>query len=222
MAASPTTTETRRAVVIPAAKPLPGELVFRGDTARGLVLVVGHGNALAASALTQWVAAELRARAEVATLSFDLLNENESGRDGDTSVLRNHLPLLAQRLASATDFAVTYEATRYLPLGYYAGGMATPAALLTASSRTDVRAVVSRSGRTDLAGPALDALRAPTLLVVGEADALVLALNRSARGRLRATNELAIVPSGGEAFDDPAARADLAQRASAWFVRHLR
>lgn len=100
--------------------------------------------------------------------------------------------LLAQRLAVATDWVVMHDKLRWLPLGYAATGIASAAALVTASARREVRAVVARAGRPDLAGAALENVRIPTLLVVDEDDDALVALNRSARPRLR-TSELAIV-----------------------------
>lgn len=115
--------------------------------------------------------------------------------------------LFAQRLAVATDWVVMHDTLRWLPLGYAATGIASAAALVTASARREVRAVVARAGRPDLAGAALENVRVPTLLVVDEADDALVALNRSARPRLR-TSELAIV-----------ARHEMQSRAADW-LRH--
>jgi putative phosphoribosyl transferase len=115
--------------------------------------------------------------------------------------------LLAQRLAVATDWVVMHDKLRWLPLAYAATGIASAAALVTASARREVRAVVARAGRPDLAGAALENVRVPTLLVVDEADDALVALNRSARPRLR-TSELALV-----------AGHEMEPRAAAW-LRH--
>lgn len=103
---------------------------------------------------------------------------------------------LAQRLAVVTDWVVMQDTLRWLPLAYSASGIEAAAALVTVSARRDVRAVVARSGRPDLAGAALEDVRIPTLLVVNEADDALVALNRSARPRLR-TSELAVVDEEG-------------------------
>lgn len=99
---------------------------------------------------------------------------------------------LAQRLAVATDWVVMHETLRWLPLAYVATGVHAAAALVTASTRREVRAIVARMGRPDLAGSALENVRVPTLLVVDASDDALVALNRSARPRLR-TSELAIL-----------------------------
>jgi putative phosphoribosyl transferase len=115
--------------------------------------------------------------------------------------------MLAQRLAVVTDWVVMHDKLRWLPLAYAATGIDVAAALVTASARREVRAIVARAGRPDLAGAALENVRVPTLLVVDESDDALVALNRSARPRLR-TSELAIV-----------ARAAMPARASDW-LRH--
>lgn len=117
------------------------------------------------------------------------------------------LALLAQRLAVATDWVVMNDKLRWLPLAYSATGIEAAAALVTASARSEVRAIVARAGRPDLAGSALENVRVPTLLVVDESDDALVALNRSARPRLR-TSALAIV-----------ARAEMPARAADW-LRH--
>lgn len=118
--------------------------------------------------------------------------------------------LFAQRLAVVTDWVVMHDKLRWLPLGYSASGIEAAAALVTASARREVRAVVARAGRPDLAGGALENVRIPTLLIVDEADDALVALNRSARPRLR-TSELAIV-----------ARHEMLSRTNDWLRHALR
>lgn len=134
------------------------------------------------------LADRLAREARFASLLVDLRVPADDGQPAD-------LALLAQRLAVVTDWITMHEALRWIPFGYSATGIAAAAALVTASARREVRAVVCRSGRPDLAGAALENVRVPTLLVVDEADDALVALNRSARPRLR-TSELAVVPRG--------------------------
>ena len=116
--------------------------------------------------------------------------------------------------------ALADDDTRHLPIAYFATGSGAAAAIAAASSRSDVRGIVSSSGRPDLAGAALEAVRVPTLLIVAEEDDALLALNRSARSRLRAS-ELAVVACGSP-LDHPGAREEVARRAGAFYDRHLR
>jgi pimeloyl-ACP methyl ester carboxylesterase len=83
-----------------------------------------------------------------------------------------------------------------------------------------VRAVVSRGGRPDLAGAALERVRAPTLLVVGGRDTTVLELNERARARLPCANELVVIPGATHLFEEPGALDAVADYAARWFVRH--
>ncbi|MBA3717157.1 MAG: hydrolase, partial [Actinobacteria bacterium] len=95
------------------------------------------------------------------------------------------------------------------------------AALIAAAERPDTAVVVSRGGRPDLAGEALEHVRAPTLLVVGEQDPQVLELNEAALARLDTEKGLAIVPGATHLFEEPGALDDVARLASDWFTRHL-
>jgi putative phosphoribosyl transferase len=81
--------------------------------------------------------------------------------------------------------------------------------------------VVSRGGRPDLAGDALEAVTAPTLLIVGGADLQVLELNRQAQGRLRSETRLEIIPEATHLFEEPGALERVAELAAAWFADHL-
>jgi putative phosphoribosyl transferase len=125
----------------------------------------------------------LAERAKIASLAIDLRATTDEPLD---------VSVLAQRLAVVTDWVVMHDTLRWLPLAYCATGIEAAAALVTASARREVRAVAARAGRPDLAGAALENVRVPTLLVVDEAEDSLVALNRSARPRLR-TSELAIV-----------------------------
>src|SRR5439155_2874509 len=96
------------------------------------------------------------------------------------------------------------------------------AALVAAAERPDaVRAVVSRGGRPDLAGDALERVRCPTLLVVGERDEVVIDLNRQALEKISTPRELEIVPGATHLFPEPGALERVAGLARDWFARYL-
>ncbi|MBP2705079.1 phosphoribosyltransferase [Microbispora sp. RL4-1S] len=84
-----------------------------------------------------------------------------------------------------------------------------------------IAAVVSRGGRPDLAAPRLGEVRAPTLLIVGGRDDIVLDLNRAARERLRCENALEIVPGATHLFEEPGALETVAALACDWFADHF-
>jgi dienelactone hydrolase len=152
----------------------------------------------------------------------DLLTAEEEAVDLRTRHLRFDIGLLAERLAGITDWLATHPASRGLPVGLFGASTGGGAALVAAAVRPDaVEAVVSRGGRPDLAGEALPHVRAPTLLIVGEWDEEILALNRSAMARMRAPVALEIVPRATHLFEEPGALDVVAQLARAWFARHL-
>ena len=119
-------------------------------------------------------------------------------------------------------FATLMPRIRVLPIGYFGASTGAAAALVAAAQLKDaVHAIVSRGGRPDLAGHALDEVRAPTLLIVGGYDEPVFDFNRDALGRLRGVKALRIVPRAGHLFEEPGAMAHVIALARAWFDEHL-
>jgi dienelactone hydrolase len=160
--------------------------------------------------------------ARLATLLFDLLTAPEEAVDARTARLRFDVALLAERLVGAIDWAGARPETRALRVGLFGASTGAGAALAAAAARPErVHAVVSRGGRPDLAGPALPLVRAPTLLVVGEEDRPVIALNRAALAELRCEGELVLVPGATHLFEEPGALDGVALLARAWFQRYL-
>ncbi len=158
------------------------------------------------------------------TLLMDLLTADEESVDVRTAHLRFDIGLLASRLVAAVDWLGGREESAALPLGAFGASTGAAAALVAAARRPDaVRAVVSRGGRPDLAGDDLERVRAPTLLIVGGADRVVIGLNEEARERLRAGTEvhLEIVPGATHLFEEPGALEEVADLAGRWFLRHL-
>lgn len=184
---------------------------------RGLVVFAHGSGSNRLSPRNREVAAVLHARG-YATLALDLLTPDEA-------LDRRHvfdIPRLARRLTQALDWALTQSALAGLPAGLF-GASTGAAAALTASAlrRQQVRAVVCRGGRPDLAAGALPAVTAPTLLIVGGADPDVLDLNEQAMARMHAPVRLRIVPGAGHLFEEPGALDRVAALAADWFDAHL-
>jgi putative phosphoribosyl transferase len=191
------------------------------DGARGIVLFAHGSGSSRLSPRNRYVARVLN-EARLATLLLDLLTAQEEAIDLSTARIRFDIPLLAERLAGATDWLTRQPETQQLPIGYFGASTGAAAALVAAAQRPDVvRAVVSRGGRPDLAGPALERVRAPTLLIVGENDAQVIELNREALDRLRCDKGLVIVPGATHLFEEPGALDEVTRLARGWFERHL-
>ena len=199
---------------------LEGDLVVP-ERALGVVLFA-HGSGSSRFSRRNRAVAGVLQEARLATLLLDLLTPEEERVDAVTAHLRFDIELLAVRLVAATDWLRAGAETARLPLGYFGASTGAAAALMAAAARPDdVRAVVSRGGRPDLAGRALDHVRAPTLLIVGGYDTPVIDLNRDALARLRCVKEMEIVPRATHLFEEPGALERVAESARRWFERHL-
>ena len=189
--------------------------------ARGIVLFAHGSGSSRDSPRNRLVAARLQ-DAGMATLLMDLLTRNEEAVDLRTRELRFDIRLLAERLAGAIDWAAREPSTRGLPVGLFGASTGAGAALVAAASRQHaVGAVVSRGGRPDLAREALGQVAAPTLLIVGGRDEVVLDLNRRAMARMRAPMELAIVSGATHLFEEPGTLERVADLAAGWFTKYL-
>jgi putative phosphoribosyl transferase len=195
---------------------LPGRLSIPAG-ATGLVAFAHGSGSSRHSPRNQYVATEL-CRAGLGTLLFDLLRpEEEADRSNVFDV-----PVLAERLADATRWLRGQPETRSLSVGYFGASTGAAAALCAATQPDlDVRAIVSRGGRPDLAGPCLEAVTSPTLLIVGSRDPAVHELNLQAQARLRCPNQLVVVPGATHLFEEPGTLEAVADLAAEWFVRHL-
>ena len=191
------------------------------ENAVGLVLFAHGSGSGRHSPRNQFVARTLN-DGGLATLLFDLLTPEEEATDMNTREHRFNIGLLAERLVHATKWAKRQEQTRDLQLGYFGSSTGGGAALVAAAEIPEnVGAVVSRGGRPDLAGDALPKVKAPTLLIVGGNDDIVIELNEMARDRMRCEVKLEIVPGATHLFEEPGALEKVAKLASDWFVSHM-
>jgi dienelactone hydrolase len=214
-------THTREVRIPAGGAQLDGTLsVPRG--ARGVVLFAHGSGSSRFSPRNRYVAGELQA-AGFATLLLDLLTPAEEQVDEVTRRHRFDIPLLARRLVHAVDWLAGAADTRELPVGCFGASTGAAAALIAAADRPrQVRAVVSRGGRPDLAGPALQRVRAPTLLIVGGHDAPVIVMNQDAMRRmLNARAHLHIVPGATHLFEERGALEQVAALACGWFAKEL-
>ena len=183
----------------------------------GIVLFAHGSGSGRLSPRNNFVAQALRDNG-LATLLFDLLTVEEA-RDR-----RNvfDIELLARRLLMATAWVRQGAETRDLPIGYFGASTGAAAALVAeAAHEGPIAAIVSRGGRPDLAGRALSAVEAPTLLIVGGDDVEVLALNRAALAALRCAKQLVIVPGATHLFEEPGTLEAVVDHARGWFLKHF-
>jgi putative phosphoribosyl transferase len=203
-----------------------GRAVFSGnltipDGTQALVLFAHGSGSSRYSPRNQFVARTLN-EAGLGTLLFDLLTPSEEEIDTRTREHRFNIGLLAQRLVQATEWAKQQSETRDLRIGYFGSSTGGGAALVAAAELpSEVGAVVSRGGRPDLAGDALPKVQAPTLLIVGGNDDIVIELNEMARDRMKCEVKLEIVPGATHLFEEAGALEKVAKVASDWFVSRL-
>jgi putative phosphoribosyl transferase len=215
--------EREVAVEVPGVGPLQrlqGDLVVPAAAA-GVVLFAHGSGSSRHSPRNRAVATALQRRG-LATLLIDLLTPEEERLEARTRHLRFDIGLLAGRLALVTGWLAEDSATAALPLGYFGASTGAAAALVAAAEQPRrVRAVVSRGGRPDLAGPVLRGVVAPTLLIVGSRDQTVLALNTSAAAELGGDHRLEVVEGATHLFEEPGALEEVARLAGDWLTTWL-
>ena len=191
------------------------------ENANALVLFAHGSGSSRHSPRNQFVARTMN-RAGLGTLLFDLLTPEEEARDSYTREHRFNISLLAERLVHATKWSRQQDEMRDLRIGYFGSSTGGAAALVGAAELPqDVGAVVSRGGRPDLAGDALPKVQAPTLLIVGGNDDIVIELNEMARDQMRCEVKLEIIPGATHLFEEPGGLEHVAKLASDWFALHL-
>jgi putative phosphoribosyl transferase len=192
------------------------------DRAIGLV-IFAHGSGSSRFSTRNRTVAESLQTKGLGTLLLDLLTRDEEQIDLRTREHRFDIDRLGRRVVAATDWIHTRDDLRALWIGYFGASTGAAAALIAAAERPSiVRAVVSRGGRPDLAGPALTQVTTPTLLIVGSHDEPVIALNKGAVAQMRSARvELAIVPGATHLFEEPGTLEEVERLAGDWFVRYL-
>jgi putative phosphoribosyl transferase len=207
----------QRHVEIPAGYRRMGGILRVPEHALGVVAFAHGSGSGRFSPRNQFVALALE-DAGLATLLLDLLEEDEA----DDREMVFNIELLADRLQCAADWIGQQEETRDLRLGYFGASMGAAAALLAAARKPrDVGAVVCRGGRPDLAMDFLEYVKAPTLLIVGGNDDVVLHLNERALRFLNCEKQLAIVHGASHMFEEPDALDDVARMAQEWLIAHI-
>lgn len=195
---------------------LPGTLALP-EKAGSLVLFAHGSGSSRFSSRNRFVARVLQ-EAQIGTLLFDLLTAEED----QIYENRFNIELITERLVKATEWLARQDETRGLAFGYFGASTGAAAALKAAASLgSRIKAVVSRGGRPDLAMEVLVRVEAPTLLIVGANDEVVLGLNRKAYEKLKTTKNLEIIPGATHLFEEPGTLEQVARAAASWFKKHL-
>ncbi len=189
--------------------------------AKGIVLFA-HGSGSSRHSPRNKFVAQFLQEGGIGTLLIDLLSLDEEREDALTGHLRFDIPFLAKRLVAVTDWMVKNPVTKAYKIGYFGASTGAAAALVAATEKSDVvKAVVSRGGRPDLAGPILHKVQAPTLLIVGGNDEPVIGMNEEALRKLMCEKKLVIVPKATHLFEEPGTLEEVARLARAWFSAHF-
>ena len=184
-------------------------------------VVFAHGSGSSRHSLRNRFVSQRLNSAGIATLLLDLLTQKEESIDRVTAQFRFDVMMLGERLVEVTHWLAGHPETAQLNVGYFGASTGAAAALIAAAALgTSIRAIVSRGGRPDLAGPALSRVTAPTLLIAGANDGDVIRLNEQARSQLRCLSALEIIPGASHLFEEPGALAQVASLAADWFERY--
>ncbi len=196
-------------------------LLYVPQNAEGIVLFAHGSGSSRHSARNKYVANILN-EANLATLLFDLLTPAEETIDLNTQQFRFDIPFLASRLIDVTSWCLKQLSTYHLKIGYFGASTGGGAALVAAAKESNtVSAVVSRGGRPDLAGGFLPYVKAPTLLIVGGNDEVVIEMNQTALTQMNCFTQLEIIPGATHLFEEAGTLPQVADLAKTWFIDYL-
>jgi len=182
------------------------------------LVIFSHGSGSSRFSVRNKYVAEILNKEKIATLLIDLLTEKEDS----VYETRFNIELLTERLVAVTNYVSELPEVKNLPIGYFGASTGAASALKAAAKLSDlIQAVVSRGGRPDLAGPSLNSVKAPTLLIIGGNDTDVINLNKMAFARLSSNKKLEIVPGATHLFEEPGTLDEAARIATSWFKDHL-
>ncbi|MDQ1281362.1 MAG: putative phosphoribosyl transferase [Thermoproteota archaeon] len=202
------------------------EIILEGNLlvpkgARGVV-VFAHGSGSSRFSPRNRYVANVLQKTGLATLLMDLLTRDEEIIDEQTAQFRFNIELLSQRLTGVTRWLKEESPLKDLKVGFFGSSTGAAAALIAAAIQpADVKAVVSRGGRPDLAREHLLNVRAPTLLIVGGDDLQVIELNKEAMAQINVITKLEIIPGATHVFEEPGKLEVVAKLAAEWFIKYL-
>ncbi len=186
------------------------------------IVLFAHGSGSSRFSPRNTYVAGLMNNKGIATLLIDLLTAEEESVDEYTGQYRFDVDMLAERLVDSTQWLKQNPATKKLAIGYFGASTGAAAALIAAAKLPDeIKAIVSRGGRPDLAGEHLTRVKAPTLLIVGGNDIEVLEMNKQALKLIRTEKRLEVVPGATHLFEEPGTLQEAATIAIDWFKKHL-
>jgi pimeloyl-ACP methyl ester carboxylesterase len=195
---------------------LKGDLVIPIN-AIGIV-VFSHGSGSSRFSPRNKLVAELMQQHGIGTLLFDLLTEKEDQNYEN----RFNIDLLVSRLIEVTEWLAQNKVSKGLPIAYFGASTGAASALRAAAYfGKNIKAVVSRGGRPDLAISILHLVTAPTLLLVGQLDVSVIKMNKQAFDQLNSIKEMKIIQGASHLFEEPGKLMEVADLAILWYKKYL-
>ncbi len=198
-----------------------GDILLKGDLyipdAAKTIVIFSHGSGSSRkSPRNQMVAARMHKHG-IGTLLFDLLTEEE----GQHYPKRFDIYLLTSRLVQATQWLEKTFGEKKYSFGFFGASTGAASAIKAAAVMPNIKAVVSRGGRPDMAREALEEVKAPVLLIVGSLDRDVLKLNQYAFDHMRCQKDLVIINGATHLFEEPGTLEQAADAACLWFEKYL-
>ncbi|HBG27176.1 MAG: hydrolase [Planctomycetes bacterium GWF2_41_51] len=191
------------------------------EKSKGLV-IFAHGSGSSRFSTRNRYSAALLKDVHLSTLLIDLLTTDEEAIDLLTREYRFDIELLAQRVIAATNWVLSNDSTKAMPIGYFGASTGAAAALVAAAELPNfIKAFVSRGGRPDLAGNKLQKVKAPVLLIVGGEDQEVIEINKLAAEHISAEKEIYIVPGAAHLFEEADTLRIASSKAAEWYLQHL-
>lgn len=186
------------------------------------MVIFAHGSGSSRFSTRNQYVAQILNEGGLGTLLCDLLSSEEQLRDEQDSSLRFDITLLSRRLCAIVDWAKHASITQQARIGLFGASTGAAAAIMTAYERSEeIKCIVSRGGRPDLAKNVLDAIKAPTLFIVGEKDSVVLDLNEAAAAQMKAKHQVVTIPGATHLFEEPGTLDQVSHLACTWFKRYL-
>ncbi len=186
------------------------------------IILFAHGSGSSRFSPRNQYVAQVLYKAGLATLLMDLLTKEEELIDEQTGELRFNIEFLADRLIGATTWLKKNSEAKKLAVGYFGSSTGAGAALIAAAKYpADIKTIVSRGGRPDLAMPYLKKVKASVLLIVGGNDIPVIRMNKEAMKQLSIEKKLEIVPGANHLFEEPGKLEEVAKLAAGWFTKHM-
>ncbi len=186
------------------------------------IAIFAHGSGSSRFSKRNQLVAKILNEQKISTLLFDLLTNEEEELDKETLEYRFNIQLLSKRLLTATKWIQSNPNIKNLKIGYFGASTGAAAALIAASSiPNEIKAIVSRGGRPDLANSYLSQISSPTLLIVGELDFTVLKLNEEAYNQINCEKDIKIIKNATHVFEEGHSLEEVAMLASKWFEKYF-